>query len=129
MIYHFNHYLSITTDSNKNVHLNMRCKNIVMHFYLSRHVHQKHRCYRSLSLAVTLIWSVQGVSLQHPEQVLLSAQKHTEAHWNWCTTLIVVIEISKEQYLFKMLFYLHYKCLHCNFSSNTLTCWIEILIS
>lgn len=41
---------------------------------LSRHVHEQHCGYWSLSLTVTLLWSVQSVRLQHPEQILLPAQ-------------------------------------------------------
>lgn len=39
--------------------------------YLCWHVHQQHCSDGGLGLAVALLWPVQGVGLQHTEQVLL----------------------------------------------------------
>lgn len=39
--------------------------------YLSRHVHEQHGGDGSLGLAVSLLWSVQGVGLEDTEQILL----------------------------------------------------------
>lgn len=41
--------------------------------HLGRHVHEQHRSHWSLSLAVAFIGPVDGVGLQDPEQILLSA--------------------------------------------------------
>lgn len=42
--------------------------------YLCRHVHEQHSSNGSLSLAVSLLWSVQGVGLENTEQVLLTVE-------------------------------------------------------
>lgn len=39
--------------------------------YFSRHVHEQHCSNGSLSLAVSLLWSVQSVGLKNTKQVLL----------------------------------------------------------
>jgi len=42
--------------------------------HLSGHVHQQHGSNRSLGLAISLLWSVEGVGLKNTEQILLPAQ-------------------------------------------------------
>lgn len=45
--------------------------------HLSRHMHEQHSSHWSLGLAVTLVRSVDGVSLQYAIQILLTAPANT----------------------------------------------------